>query len=86
MFRTTLETELKMRVGVYEYLHSTNRMVSVVSWFERSYVTMFDSIKIRFVCYLVIISNYVFLYYFIRLKLLLYFVKESHLSVTMSVI
>ena len=38
VFRTTLETELKMRVGMYEYLHSTNLMVSVVSWFERSYV------------------------------------------------
>ena len=38
VFRTTLETELKMRVGVYEYLHSTNLMVSVVSWFQRSYV------------------------------------------------
>jgi hypothetical protein len=38
VFRTTLETELKMRVGVYEYLHSTNLMVSVVLWFERSYV------------------------------------------------
>ena len=49
-------------------------------------VTVFDSIEIRFVYYLVIISNYVFLYYFIRLKLLLYFVKLSHLSVTMSVI
>ena len=32
MFRTTLETELKMRVGVYEYLHSTNLMVSVVPY------------------------------------------------------
>ena len=38
VFRTTLETELKMRVGVYEYLHSTNLMVSVVLWFESSYV------------------------------------------------
>ena len=53
---------------------------------ERKFVTVFDSIEIRFVCYFVIISNYVFLYYFIYLKLLLYFVKESHLSVTMSVI
>ena len=41
VFRTTLETELKMRVGVYESLYSTNLMASVVvSWFRRSYVLL----------------------------------------------
>ena len=38
VFRTTLETELKMRVGVYEPLYSNNLMASVISWFGRSYV------------------------------------------------
>ena len=37
----------------------------------RRMISVFCSIEIRFVCYLLIISNYVFLYYFIQLKLLL---------------
>ena len=37
VFRTTLETELKMRVGVYKSLYSTNLMASVVLWFWRLY-------------------------------------------------
>ena len=40
VFRTTLETELKMRVGVYESLYSTFLVASAVpvSWFRRLYV------------------------------------------------
>ena len=37
VFRTSFEPKLKIRVGVYEYMHSTNLMlVSAVSWFHRS--------------------------------------------------
>ena len=38
VFRTILETEQKMMVGLYESLHSTNLMASVLSWFQHSYV------------------------------------------------